>query len=445
MTMPQAPPQSRKDRFIRTLAYRLVRLLYRDVQVYYAPGQVTTGPEVAVSNHFGGFADPLLLMSVLPRRPRIIARDKIWKIPVVGWIMTWVGAIPVHRAVDKGRSGNDQMFSSCYAALREGDEIMIFPEGVTRDDPSIAPVKTGAARIAMGARSDGVTGIKITPAGIHYENKAALRSRVFIHVGQPLDLDDEIGRFVNPGEPDDTSNRQAVRSLTGEIERRLRRVAPDFEDWREARALTYGAEVLLRTTQDDPAAPVPISDRDRVAAILGRRPEAMRAEVVAAVGAYESDLEAIGLSDEDLYQNLSTGQFLWHVIWNLLVAALLLPLALIGIAVNWVPMLLLWLLGKLRVAPAVKSTILPLGAIVLFGITWAVAAWGANELFGLEGVGALLLLMPIYLLAVIVLSERLVLVWQSWRAWVRQERAGKLEDRILADRRQVVDTVTDAL
>jgi 1-acyl-sn-glycerol-3-phosphate acyltransferase len=443
--MPAPPPQSRKDRFIRTLAYRLVWLLYRDVDVYFAAGQVTKGPEVTVSNHFGGFADPLLLMSVLPRRPRIIARDKIWKIPVVGWIMTWVGGIPVHRAVDKGRSGNDQMFASCYKALHDGDEIMIFPEGVTRDDPSIAPVKTGAARIAMGARSDGVSGIKLTAAGIHYENKAALRSRVSILVGAPLDLDTEMARILKPGEPEDTSNHGAVRALTADIEQQLRRVAPDFEDWTEARALTFGSEVLLRTVQDDPGAPVPISERDRVAALLGRRPEAARAEVVAAVRQYESDLEAVGLSDEDLYQNFSAGQFLWHTVWNLLVALLLLPFAIVGIAVNWIPMVLLWLLGKLRVAPAVKATILPMGAILLFGITWGITAWGANELFGLEGVGGLLLLMPIYLFAVIVLSERLVLIWQSWRTWIRKERVGNPRERILADRQQVVDAVAVAL
>jgi 1-acyl-sn-glycerol-3-phosphate acyltransferase len=445
MTTPAPPPQSRKDRFIRTLAYRLVWLLYRDVDVYFAPGQVTEGAEVTVSNHFGGFADPLLLMSVLPRRPRIIARDKIFKIPVVGWIMRWLGGIPVHRAVDKGRSGNDQMFASCYKALHDGNEIMIFPEGVTRDDPSIAPVKTGAARIAMGARSDGVADVKLTPAGIHYENKAALRSRVSIHVGTPLDLDTELSRIVEPGEPEDTSNHDAVRALTADIEQQLRRVAPDFEDWTEARALTFGAEVLLRTVQDDPGAPVPISERDRVAALLGRRPAAARAEVVAAVGQYESDLEAVGLSDADLYQNFSAGRFLWHVVWNVLVALLLLPFAIVGIAVNWIPMVLLWLLGRLRVAPAVKATILPMGAILLYAITWGITAWGANELLGLEGVGGVLLLMPIYLFAVIVLSERLVLIWKSVRTWIRQDRAGSLKERIMADRRQVVDTVTDAL
>ena len=53
--------------------------------------------------------------------------------------------------------------------------------------------------------------------------------------------------------------------------------------------------------------------------------------------------------------------------------------------------------------------------------------------------------MPIYLFAVIVLSERLVLIWQSWRTWIRKGRAGNLKERILADREQVLDAVIDAL
>ena len=287
--------------------------------------------------------------------------------------------------------------------------------------------------------------MKITPAGIHYEDKAALRSRVSILVGHPIDLDAEIATYVEPGDAEDTSNRDAVRALTDDIERKLRRVAPDFADWTEATSLTTGAEILLRTTQDDPSAPVPITERDRVAALLGRRPAEARAEVVEAVTAYQSDLDAVGLSDADLYQNFTAGQFLWLVIWNVLVALLLLPFALIGIVINAIPMILVWLLGKLPVAPAVKATILPMGAIVLFGITWGLTAWGANEVSGLEGVGALLLLMPIYLFAVVVLSERLALVWQSTRTWLRKGREGNPRERILADRQAVVDTVTDAL
>ena len=90
------------------------------------------------------------------------------------------------------------MFGSCYDAPADGSLVLIFPEGVTQDDPHLAPVKTGAARIALGARAAGVAGITILPVvGIHYENKAAFRSRVLVASGEPIDLDD-VAPTLNP-------------------------------------------------------------------------------------------------------------------------------------------------------------------------------------------------------------------------------------------------------
>ncbi|MEL7210194.1 MAG: 1-acyl-sn-glycerol-3-phosphate acyltransferase, partial [Actinomycetota bacterium] len=178
------PGLSRKDRFIAKLVSFLTRAVYRDVE-FYAPEPVPADvPQLTVSNHFGGLADGLLLLDVLPRRPGIVARDVIWRVPVAGRLMSWIGGIPVHKPEDRGSAtSNDEMFASCYDALRAGGHILIFPEGVTRNEPSIAPVKTGAARIALGARASGVEDVHVLPVGIHYEDKAALRSRVFVNAG----------------------------------------------------------------------------------------------------------------------------------------------------------------------------------------------------------------------------------------------------------------------
>jgi hypothetical protein len=152
----------------------------------------------------------------------------------------------VHKPDDGGPSANDQMFSSTYKALADGELVTIFPEGITVDDPSIAHIKTGSARIALGARASGVEGLRLVSAGIHYENKAALRSDVFIDIGWEIDLDAEIGRYAAEGEPQDASNREAVRALTDDMEERLRRAAPDFEDWATAHSLSKAAGVALR-------------------------------------------------------------------------------------------------------------------------------------------------------------------------------------------------------
>ena len=126
-------------------------------------------------------------------------------------------------------------------------------------------------------------------------------------------------------------------------------------------------------------------------------------------------------------------------------ALLLLPFAIVGIAVNWIPMVLVWLLGRASGRTRGQGHDPPDGGDRALRDHVGMTAWGANELFGLEGVGGLLLLMPIYLFAVIVLSERLALIWKSVRTWIRQGRVGNPQERIMADRQQVVDTVTDAL
>ena len=46
--------------------------------------------------------------------------------------------------------GNESAFHECHRALAERDVVAIFPEGTTHDRPRMEPIKTGAARIALG-------------------------------------------------------------------------------------------------------------------------------------------------------------------------------------------------------------------------------------------------------------------------------------------------------
>lgn len=440
---PSAP--TRRERVVRKLATLIVWGVYRRVDVYRADGDHAAGPRMSVANHFGGFADPLLLMAVLPRLPRIIARDVIWKIPVAGSVMNWLGGIPVHKPRDKGERSNDVMFAEAYDALADGAHLMIFPEGVTRDDPSIAPIKTGAARIVLGARSHGVDRIQIAPAGIHYEDKAALRSAVSIQLGRPIDIDGSITRYVAPGTDPGPSNRDAVRKLTDEIDEQLRRAAPDFADWAEARALTHGAEMLLRSLADDPTEPVPIATRDRIAGQLGRAPGEQKATTAAAVTSYDRDLAALGLTDAWFLSGMTGRRFLGKLLWSLVLAIALLPFAIAGAVINWFPYLVVKAVGLLRFAPAVMATIKPMAAIVVFGATWGFTVWAAFRSFGLEGAALAVLLIPVYLVAVIVFTERAVHLWRAFRAWRGLRRAADMRDTLAARRREVVAEVVNAL
>ena len=121
----------------RRLARMAANLVYRDIDVHLPAEPIPDGPVLAVANHFGGLADGVLLVDSAPRMPRVVARDVIWKVPVVGRLATGIGMIPVHKAADGGaRASNDEMFASAYRALGDRDLVLIFPEGVTQDVPA---------------------------------------------------------------------------------------------------------------------------------------------------------------------------------------------------------------------------------------------------------------------------------------------------------------------
>ncbi len=423
----------------------MVMGVYRKVDVYRSNADTTGRPQLSVSNHFGGFADPLLLIYAMPRLPRIIARDVIWKFPLVGTLMRWVGAIPVHKPEDRGKGSNDVMFASAYGALEERSHLMIFPEGITRDEPSIAPIKTGAARIALGARTNGVDGILIRPAGIHYEDKAALRSSVSIQIGPPMDLDATIDHYVERGADAGPDNRAAVRALTDDIERNLRRVAPDFTDWEEARSLTHASEMLLRSLADDPAAPVPLAARDLLAGFLGRKPAANKARIRKAVESYDQQLDALGLTDAQLLSGMTGRRFVLRLVGWLLLSVVLLPFALMGALINWIPWLIVKAVGLLRVAPAVLATLKPITAVVTFAVAWGIAAWAAFRNNGVEFAFLAILMMPIYLAAVIVFVERVQALWTGFRAWRGLVASAHTGDAIEERRRDVLELLVQEL
>ena len=88
----------------------------------------------------------------------------------------------------------------------------IFPEGEASDEAHLLPIRTGAARIALGAHSRGAMGLRIVPVGLIYEDKQRARSRAYVRVGDPIELDSDLA--TNPAVPPDETDRDAVDSAT---------------------------------------------------------------------------------------------------------------------------------------------------------------------------------------------------------------------------------------
>lgn len=213
------------------------------------------GPVLLVANHPNSLLDPALVASAARRPVRFLAKAPLFTDPAVGWLVRGAGAVPVYRRADDPSlmERNDESFRAAHVALASGAALGIFPEGLSHSEPSLAPVKAGAARIALGAASLLKTEFPILPIGLTFRGKERFRSEALIVVGEPVTWDD----LATTGEGD----AGAVRELTGRIEGALRRVTINLDRWEDA-PLVESAEAIF--SAEYPTDPTPAARITRV-------------------------------------------------------------------------------------------------------------------------------------------------------------------------------------
>jgi 1-acyl-sn-glycerol-3-phosphate acyltransferase len=171
------------------------------------------GPAIVACNHIS-YLDPLTNGEAIVRagrRPRFLAKQELFRIPLVGTVLRGAGQIPVAR----GRRDGSPL-ARAEAALVAGEVVVIYPEGTVtkRDDHLPMDGKTGVARLAL------TTGVPVIPmaswgsqAVWQKSGRGSLRPGrpVLTKMGEPLDLgtgdvaDAELVR---------TSTKQVIAALT---------------------------------------------------------------------------------------------------------------------------------------------------------------------------------------------------------------------------------------
>jgi 1-acyl-sn-glycerol-3-phosphate acyltransferase len=142
------PSQRVPGRWMRRLGRTAVRLspVWKFHVEGEPPADIRKRAYVVVSNH-ESTADPFLL-SFLPWDMRWVAKEELFKLPVIGHAFRWSGDIPLRRG--DGESIRE-MYAACRASLDAGIPIMMFPEGTRSQTGELLPFKDGAFRLAIEA------------------------------------------------------------------------------------------------------------------------------------------------------------------------------------------------------------------------------------------------------------------------------------------------------
>ncbi len=249
-----------------TVSYRLltgiarlaVRWYYRAVDFDGVERIPVTGPTLLVVNHPNELMDAIFAGLVAPRQLTFTGKATLFEHPVANAFLRHMRVVPLRRSQDErppestigpDAARNTDAFAAIHTVLAAGRMVLIFPEGRSWDEPRLAPIKTGAARMALSAQEAGIEGVTIVPIGINYERKDGLRSRVLVEVGEPILLDAL------------TDDEAQVDRLTTEISRRLHAVTLNFDDESDAGEVLDLATVLAAATDEirplgDPDAPL---------------------------------------------------------------------------------------------------------------------------------------------------------------------------------------------
>jgi glycerol-3-phosphate O-acyltransferase/dihydroxyacetone phosphate acyltransferase len=237
---------------LRAIAGVALRWYYRDIEVEGLSRVPRRQPLLLAVNHPNALVDALLIGWVVPRRVLITAKATLFRNPVAGALLRWLGVLPLRRASDEPQppdrrpdpTRNRDTFRAVHDALRAGGAVLIFPEGKSHDEPSLAPLKTGAARMALHARDAGdVPGLAIIPIGLTFERKDAPRTRVLVQVGEPI----LVGTWQAP------ASVPAADALTSDIDARLRAVTLNYATLDEALQSIRLASLLAAVLEEAPA------------------------------------------------------------------------------------------------------------------------------------------------------------------------------------------------
>jgi 1-acyl-sn-glycerol-3-phosphate acyltransferase len=368
-------------RIIVALLRLMLRVFFRHIEVAGSERVPQSGSVLFVLNHPNALVDPVFILCLTERPVSFLAKSTLFRMPVISYFVRALDSIPVYRKQDEGEdtSRNQETFQKCRELLKHGGAIAICPEGVSHNEPRLRPLKSGAARIALGAASSGKRNLdlKIVPCGLYYTAKTTFRSNALLYFGEPLKV--EPVALNEEGEPP----REAVAEVNARIERALREVVLNAEH-EEALNTIARAERIFSSEQEQETDGEPNLKREfelrrrfieGYAFLRARAPERLSA-LTSRITRYEEELNQVGIDPRDLTVPDSPGAAVQRAVRRTVPSLLLMPFAVIGTAIHYPAYRLAGFFATKFSGnyDDVISTIKILAATLLFPLTWAVVA-----------------------------------------------------------------------
>lgn len=160
---------------VKKFLHVLWKIFFR-LRILHAERFPAEGPVVLACNHVS-LADPPLVGTASPRRVNIMAKEELF-VPVLGTIYRILGAFPVKRG------GADRAaIKHGIDVLKNGECLMIFPEGTRSRTGQLGKAQPGALMMASKARA---VIVPTAIVGTDFRREKCWWPKVTVSFGEPL-------------------------------------------------------------------------------------------------------------------------------------------------------------------------------------------------------------------------------------------------------------------
>jgi 1-acyl-sn-glycerol-3-phosphate acyltransferase len=407
---------------IRALARAITAVFYRVEKAGSVPAP---GPVLLLPNHPNALLDPAVIWATAGRDVRFLAKSTLFD-GAFAPILHGAGAIPVYRRLDQGvdASRNAETFAAVQNALAGGDAICVFPEGISHSAGRLVPLRTGAARMAIGAEREG-TRMSVIAVGLNFDRKTTFRSRATVLYGRPFSVSDL------------ADDANGVRLATERIAEHMRRLLVEADPGGDA-AMVTRVERLYSAARGQPRSPEErVTRQQAIAKGISRLRAADPVrfeEAVLMLRRYDQRLRRFRLRDRHLDWDVAASDAAAVAVREGVLALLLVPAAAIGLALFWLPYHLTGLLARRATSERdVAATAKVFVGAGVYAAWLLLIAIGVGMILG-PGAGMLAaVLIPILAIAGLFAIERETAVADTIRAWrflrrTRRQTRARLKD-----------------
>ncbi len=178
------------------------KLAYRKIEIKGLENIPEGAPIIFSPNHTNALMDALAVLTMTDTPKVFVARMDLFKKPLIAKILNALKIMPIVRIRDgyENLKKNNVTIERAVEALCNNSPFVIFPEAAHNTQRTLLPLTKGIFRIALSAQHKIDKPLYIVPLGVDYGNYYRYRSKLFINIGKPINVQPYLQMCETEGE-----------------------------------------------------------------------------------------------------------------------------------------------------------------------------------------------------------------------------------------------------